>query len=85
MSDMIIDPMFPAKEPCPHHQHNHILFRNFGVPAQITATSWHACRVTNLEILRMYSITFPHTHLNITLKYHTIGNILEDLLLFSLP
>ena len=43
----ILDPMFDAKEPCPHHQCNYILGRNFGVPAQITATSWHGRHVTD--------------------------------------
>ena len=38
-SGMILDPIFPAEEPCTHHQRNDILDRRFGVPSQITATS----------------------------------------------
>ena len=65
-SNMILDPMFPAKEPCPHHQSKGILVRLFGVPAQIIATSWNASRVTTSELLRMYSINLPHTPLHRT-------------------
>ena len=69
-SDMILKPMFPAKEPRPHHQCNDVLGRHFGVPTQITATSWHEFRITASEILLVYIITLPHNHLHSTLQSH---------------
>ena len=82
---MILNPIFPEKEPFTHHQRNDILGRSFGVPYQITATLWHTHHVTASELLRMYSITLTHTNLHITLQYHKMDNILDDLLLSSLP
>ena len=76
---------FPAKETFPHHQRNDILSRRFGFPAQITATLWHSRRVTASEILHMYSITLPQTHINRTLQSHTMDNILDHILPFRLP
>ena len=84
MSNMILTPMFPAKKLSPHHQPNDILGRKFGVPAQITATLWHTRHVTASELLCMYIITLPQTHLNSTLQSHTMDDLLE-FLLFSLP
>ena len=84
-SDMILDPMFPDKEPCPHHQHNNILGRRFGVLTQITATSWHTHCVTASELLRMYIITFSYTHFQSTLQYHAMDNLLGDIIPFRLP
>ena len=77
--------MFTSKEPCSNHQRKNILGPRFVVPAQITANSWHVGCVTNLELLYMCSITLPHIHLNITIQYHAMDNILDDLLPFSLP
>ena len=77
--------MFPAKVPCPRHQCNDNLGRRFGVPAQITAISCHTCHVTASELLHMYIITLPHTHLHRTLQSQAMDNILDDLLPFSLP
>ena len=57
----------------------------FGFPAQITATSWNTRHVTASELLRMYSITIPQNQLNITLQYHAMDDLLDDILLFSLP
>ena len=82
---MILNPMFPDKEACTHHRRNDILGRHFGVPTQITATSWHIRHVTASELLHMYSITLPQTHIHINLQYHSMGDLLDNLLLFSLP
>ena len=82
---MVLDHMFPYKEPCPCHQHSDISGRHFGIPAQITATSWHDRRVTASELLRMYSIILPQTHIHSTPQYHAMEDILDDLLPLSLP
>ena len=84
-SDMILYPMFPFNEFCPNHQHNKILGRRSGGPVQISATLWHACWIIASEILCMYSITLPHTHLHRTLQSHVTNNNLYYLLPFSLP
>ena len=85
MSDMIIDPMFPAKEPCPHHQQNYAWGPHFGASAQTTSTPWHVCCITASELLHMHIITLPQTHLNSTLRYQAMEDILDDLLPYSLP
>ena len=82
---MTLDPMFTAKEPFTHHQRNNILVCCFVVPDQITATLSHAHPVTASELLRIYSITLLHTHLNSTLQSHTMNNILDNIILFRLP
>ena len=82
---MILDPMFTSKESCPHHQRNNIFGRNFGVPSQITNILCHDRRVTYSELLRMYSITISPYHLNITILSQQMEDILNNLLLFSLP
>ena len=76
--------MLPAREPCYHHQRKNILGRHFIVSYQITATLWHAHRITASGIMRMYSITLPQNHLNSTLQSHTMDNLLDYLLLFRL-
>ena len=83
--DMILDPMFHTKEPYHHHHRNNILSQGFGVPAQITATLWNAHQITPSKPLIMYIITLQQTHLNSTRKYHAMDNILDNILLFSLP
>ena len=77
-SNMILDTIFTAKQPCPRHQHKNILVRQFSVPDQITATSYHDHHITSSERLRMYSTTLPHTHLNSTLQSHAINDILDE-------
>ena len=82
---MIPKLIFPAKEPCTHYQRNDILGRNFGIPDQITAASWHDCLISSSEITHMYIITLPQTHLNSSLQYHAMKNCLGDILMYSLP
>ena len=65
--NMIRDPMFTTRDPCPHHQRNDIFVRRFGVPFQSTATLCHAGHFTASDFLRMYSKNLPHTQLNSTL------------------
>ena len=75
-SSLILKYIFPSKE---------LLGRHFGVPAQITSTSWHACCITTSELLHIYSITIPKTHLHSNLQSNSLGDLLDDLLLFRLP
>ena len=82
---MILNPILPEKEPFNHHQRNDILGRSFGVPYQITATLWHTHHVNASELLRMYGIDIPQTHLNRTLQYHKMEMFLDNILPFRSP
>ena len=61
-SIMIIDPMFPDHEACSSDSTNTIFGRLFGIPCKTSDRKWFIQRVSNNEILCIYSIPVSSDH-----------------------
>jgi hypothetical protein len=81
-SNLILDPAFPAKEPCRKEASNTLFGRRFGVAFQ-QGTKWFARSLLTSELLKMYSINAPPLHL--TPPHFDISDVADDLRPFSLP
>ena len=53
---MILDPMFPAQEPCLIENVNIIFGIRFGIPLRMDKNRWFIHKVRSEKLLRMYSI-----------------------------
>ena len=81
ISSLILDPMFPPHEACSDDSANTIFGRQFGITYKISDKKWFIRRVTNDEMLHVYSIPIGNDNYVIDDQY----DILDDLITFRIP
>jgi len=80
-SNFILDSGFSAQESCKKEASNTLFGWRFGIKA--ADGSWYARPLNTLESLQMYSVNAHHV--NTVPPHFNIDDIVDDLLLFSLP
>ena len=80
-SSMILDTMFASREACSADSTNHIFGRRFGITCKINDRKWFIRRVTNDDMLHIYSISDSSDNYVISAQ----SDNLNELLPFRIP